>query len=394
MIFQPQKPLGLYIHVPFCAHKCAYCDFYSITNEDLIQEYTSAITAHIRSQKHAARDRTVDSIFFGGGTPSILPVESFCEIMETIYDVFDVSQTAEITVEANPGTLDSKKLATYREIGVNRLSIGLQSANNSELSMLSRIHTRDEFENSYMLARMEGFTNINVDLIYGLPKQNMAKLMDSVEYVISMNPEHISFYGLSIEKNTPFGKNPNIRSLLPGEDEQYDMYMAACKRLEAAGYLQYEISNFAKKEYGCRHNIKYWTGKEYLSFGPSATSFINNMEYKYVPDIERYISYIKKESDIREAEYIFNNEELETRFLMTFFRLRAGINAEEYKRRFNLDFEEQYGEKIKPFLESKHMVKTQYGYRLTRKGMLISNFILSSVLNLLPEDFENSEENE
>ena len=394
MIFQPQKPLGLYIHVPFCAHKCAYCDFYSITNEDLIQEYTSAITAHMRSQKHMAKDRTVDSIFFGGGTPSILPIESFCEIMETIYDVFDVSQTAEITVEANPGTLDGKKLATYREIGVNRLSIGLQSADNGELSMLSRIHTRDEFENSYMLARMEGFTNINIDLIYGLPKQNMAKLMDSVEYVISMNPEHISFYGLSIEKNTPFGKNPNIRNLLPNEDEQYDMYMAACKRLEAAGYLQYEISNFAKKEYGCRHNIKYWTGKEYLSFGPSATSFINNMEYKYVADIERYISYIKKESDIRDAEYIFNKEELETRFLMTFFRLRAGINAEEYKRRFNLDFDERYGEEIKPFLASKHMVKTQYGYRLTRKGMLISNFILSSILNLLPEDFENGEETE
>ena len=394
MIFQPQKPLGLYIHVPFCAHKCAYCDFYSITNEDLIQEYTSAITAHMRSQKHMAKDRTVDSIFFGGGTPSILPIESFCEIMETIYDVFDVSQTAEITVEANPGTLDGKKLATYREIGVNRLSIGLQSADNGELSMLSRIHTRDEFENSYMLARMEGFTNINIDLIYGLPKQNMAKLMDSVEYVISMNPEHISFYGLSIEKNTPFGKNPNIRNLLPDEDEQYDMYMAACKRLEAAGYLQYEISNFAKKEYGCRHNIKYWTGKEYLSFGPSATSFINNMEYKYVADIERYISYIKKESDIRDAEYIFNKEELETRFLMTFFRLRAGINAEEYKRRFSLNFDERYGEEIKPFLASKHMVKTQYGYRLTRKGMLISNFILSSILNLLPEDFENGEETE
>jgi oxygen-independent coproporphyrinogen-3 oxidase len=245
-----------------------------------------------------------------------------------------------------------------------------------------------------MLARMEGFTNINIDLIYGLPKQNMAKLMDSVEYVISMNPEHISFYGLSIEKNTPFGKNPNIRNLLPDEDKQYDMYMAACKRLEAAGYLQYEISNFAKKEYGCRHNIKYWTGKEYLSFGPSATSFINNMEYKYVADIERYISYIKKESDIRDAEYIFNKEELETRFLMTFFRLRAGINAEEYKRRFNLDFDERYGEEIKPFLASKHMVKTQYGYRLTRKGMLISNFILSSILNLLPEDFENGEETE
>jgi oxygen-independent coproporphyrinogen-3 oxidase len=385
---QNQKTLGLYIHIPFCAHKCAYCDFYSITDEDLVQEYTAALTAHIRKQKRFAKNRTVDSIFFGGGTPSILPVKSFIEIMETIYDVFNVSQTAEITVEANPGTLDGKKLAAYREIGVNRLSIGLQSADDAELSLLSRIHTRDEFENSYMLARMEGFSNINIDLIYGLPKQTMETLMNTLDYVISINPDHISFYGLSIEPNTPFGRNKNIGKLLPDEDTQCDMYFAACKKLEDAGYLQYEISNFAKKEYGCRHNIKYWTGKEYLSFGPSSTSFIDNMEYKYAPDIERYISCIKNESDIRESEYVFSEAELETRFLMTFFRLRAGISIKEYERRFGPHFEEKYGERIAPFIENGYMVKTQHGYRLTRQGMLISNFVLSSILNLLPEDFE------
>ena len=375
---QFQKPLGLYIHVPFCAHKCAYCDFYSITNEDLIQEYTSAITAHIRSRKQEAKDYTVDTIFFGGGTPSLLPTESFNEIMETIYDVFEVSQTAEITIEANPGTLDSKKLASYREIGVNRLSLGLQSADDGELSLLSRIHTRDEFEHSFMLARMEGFTNINIDLIYALPRQTTQKLLESIDYVISLAPEHISLYGLSIE--------PNLPKLLPGEDEQYEMYMQACKRLDEADYLQYEISNFAKKEYGCKHNIKYWTGKEYLSFGPAATSFMNNMEYKYVSDIERYISCFKKESDIRETEYIFNDQELETRFLMTFFRLRAGISTDEYTRRFGYNFEERYAAEIEPFLMSKHLIKTQRGYRLTRKGMLISNYILSSILNFSPED--------
>ena len=383
---QFQKPLGLYIHVPFCAHKCAYCDFYSITNEDLIQEYTSAITAHIRSRKQEAKDYTVDTIFFGGGTPSLLPTENFNEIMETIYDVFEVSQTAEITIEANPGTLDSKKLAAYREIGVNRLSLGLQSADDGELSLLSRIHTRDEFEHSFMLARMEGFTNINIDLIYALPRQTTQKLLESIDYVISLAPEHISLYGLSIEPNTPFGRNKNLPKLLPGEDEQYEMYMQACKRLDEADYLQYEISNFAKKEYGCKHNIKYWTGKEYLSFGPAATSFMNNMEYKYVSDIERYISCFKKESDIRETEYIFNDQELETRFLMTFFRLRAGISTDEYTRRFGYNFEERYAAEIEPFLMSKHLIKTQRGYRLTRKGMLISNYILSSILNFSPED--------
>lgn len=383
---QNQKPLGLYIHVPFCAHKCAYCDFYSITNEDLIQEYTSAITAHMRLRKNDAKDYTVDTIYFGGGTPSLLPTASFIEIMETIYDVFDVSKTAEITVEANPGTLDSKKLASYREIGVNRLSLGLQSADDGELSMLSRIHTRDEFEHSFMLARMEGFTNINVDLIYGLPRQTAKKLSDTIDYVISLGPEHISFYGLSIEPNTPFGRNKNLKYFLPDEDTQYRMYMETCKKLEEAHYMQYEISNFAKEGYGCLHNTRYWTGKEYLSFGPAAVSFINDMEYKYVSDIERYISCFKRESDIRETEYIFNDQELETRFLMTFFRLRAGISTEEYTRRFGFDFEEKYAEEIEPFLRSGHLVKTKRGFRLTRKGLLISNYILSSILNLLPDE--------
>ena len=191
-----------------------------------------------------------------------------------------------------------------------------------------------------------------------------------------------------VKFRTMSNKKDKDGKLLPDEDTQYEMYMQACKKLDDANYLQYEISNFAKKEYGCKHNIKYWTGKEYLSFGPSATSFMANMEYKYVSDIERYISCFKKESDIRETEYIFNDQELETRFLMTFFRLRAGISAEEYTRRFGFDFEERYGEEIAPFLRSKHLVKTTRGYRLTRKGMLVSNYILSTILNLLPEELE------
>jgi oxygen-independent coproporphyrinogen-3 oxidase len=388
-MLQNQTPLGVYVHVPFCVHKCAYCDFYSVTDEYLIQEYVAAVTAHIRRQKRLAKNYIVDSIFFGGGTPSILPAESFCEILQTIYDVFNISPSAEITIEANPGTLDGKKLAAWRDMGVNRLSLGLQSADNGELAMLSRIHTRDEFENSFMLARMEGFNNINIDIIYGLPKQTKEKLFSTLEYVLLMNPEHISFYGLQLEPNTPFGRNPNIRNLLPDDDEQYEMYMAACKMLESAGYLQYEISNFAKKEYGCRHNIKYWTNKEYISFGPSATSFVNNIQYKYIPDIERYISYIKKEKDLRCEEEFYDKEALEFRFLMMCFRLRAGVNIREYSRRFGWNFEERYGEEIKPFLASKHMVKTQYGYRLTRQGMMVSNYVLGTILT--PPGMDNKE---
>ena len=388
-MLQNQKPLGIYVHVPFCAHKCAYCDFYSITNESLVQEYVIAVTTHIRSKKKLAKNYIVDTIFFGGGTPSLLPTESFCEILKTIYDVFEVAPTAEITIEANPGTLDGKKLAVYREVGVNRLSIGLQSADDRELSLISRIHSRDDFEHSYMVARMEGFDNINIDIIYGLPKQTKQTLASTLDYVISLAPEHISFYGLSIEPNTPFGKNPNIGKLLPNEDEQYDMYMASCKTLEAAGFLQYEISNFAKTGYSCRHNMKYWMVKEYLSFGPSATSFINGTEYRYAADIERYLSCIKKEGALRDQEYFLDEIDMETRFLMTYFRLRAGVDTAEYTRRFGYDLEERYGDKIEYYKSLKYMVKTDRGYRLTSKGMLISNYILSDTLNLLPEDILN-----
>ncbi len=382
-----KKNLGIYVHVPFCVQKCAYCDFYSVTDMALMREYTSAVVAHIRSKKKFLKNTLVDTIYFGGGTPSLLPASQLERILNAIYSTATVTPDAEITLEANPGTLTGKSLSAYKKMGINRLSIGLQSADDKELSTLSRIHTRAEFENSFMLARLEGFDNINVDLIYALPKQTKAKLFENIDYVLSINPEHISLYGLTIEPETSFGKNKEILSTLPDEDEQYEMYMSACKHIEESGYFQYEISNFAKKERGCKHNLKYWMNKEYLSFGPAAASFVDNTEYTYARDIELYLSELKNEKAIRlpdeetgETEHELDPEELETRFVMLHFRLRAGINIEEYQKKFGVSFEKVYEDKLERYIKDKFIVRTEHGFRLTRRGMLISNTILSDIL--------------
>ena len=375
------KNLGIYIHIPFCAQKCAYCDFYSITDTQAMREYTLALTSQIRAKKSLGKNRTVDSIYIGGGTPSLLPITHIEKILETVYDVFNVSDKAEISMEANPGTLDGGKLAAYRAMGINRLSIGLQSAHNDELSMLSRIHTREEFENSFMLARMEGFDNINVDIIYALPGQSKETLASTLDFVISMAPEHISFYGLKIEKNTPFGKDLEIQKIIPDEDAQYEMYMDSCKTLDEHGYIQYEISNFSKKEHACRHNIKYWTCEDYIGFGPAAYSFYGNSIYSYVKDVERYISCFDDEQAILESTETLTPSQVATQYVMLCFRLRAGINTAEYARRFGEDFDAKYSAKIERFLKEKYIIQTTSGYRLSRRGMMISNYILSEILD-------------
>ncbi len=375
------KSLGIYIHIPFCARKCAYCDFYSVTNTDSMRDYTLALVSQIRSKKQVAKNRIVDTIYIGGGTPSLLPPVYLEKILETVYDVFNVSDDAEISMEANPGTLDGVKLAAYRAMGINRLSLGLQSADNTELEKLSRIHTREEFENSFMLARMEGFDNINIDLIYALPNQTKASLEATLDYVISMSPEHISFYGLKIEDNTPFGKDPEIKKALPDDDAQYEMYMESCKKLDDHGYIQYEISNFSKQNFACHHNIKYWTCSDYIGFGPAAYSFLGDTIYSYVRDVDRFISCVDDEQALLESKETLDKAQIATQYVMVGFRLRAGINTAEYARRFEENFDEKYGSKLERFLKDKFVIRTANGYRLSRRGMMISNYILSEILD-------------
>ena len=373
--------LGIYIHIPFCAKKCAYCDFYSMCDLSLRENYVDALVAQISSFRAEAKNRIVDTIYIGGGTPSILSGEQILRILKTVRKVFKVSEDAEITMEANPGTLDPGKLVAYHEAGINRLSLGLQSANSDELSILGRIHTKEEFERSFLLARLEGFQNINVDIMYALPGQTKQTLSETLDYVIGLDPDHISFYGLTIEPQTPFGRNKDIPALLPNEDEQVEMYLNAAEKMEAAGFFQYEISNFSKPGFECHHNMKYWKVEDYLGFGPAAHSFFDGTRFAYAKNTSKFISYPTQRDRLIEMSEQSTHEDSALEFVMLGFRLRAGIDVVEYGERFGEDFEDIYGDKMQEFIKKEYIMKTKNGYRLSRRGFLISNYILSEILN-------------
>ena len=373
------KTLGIYIHIPFCISKCAYCDFYSLAGCDRAEEYINALKIQIKSFRKRAFGYTVDTIYFGGGTPSCIPAEYISDIMATIRKTFRVHPKAEITLEANPGTLNSDNLSSYRSAGINRLSLGLQSANNAELKMLSRIHTWEEFESAFVLARLEGFDNINVDIMYALPRQSRIHLGETIDAVFNLGPDHISFYGLKIEENTPFGQNPNVAKLIPNEETQYKMYMESAKKFEDKGYMQYEISNFAKKGKKCRHNLKYWRCENYLGFGVAAASLFENELFSYAKNIDAFIEDPKAPTLIESTQKL-GEKELASQYIMLGMRLTSGVDRTEYLRRFGRDLDDDYYKKLKPFIEKKLAEKTTGGYRLTRRGMLVSNYILSDIL--------------
>ena len=277
------KPLSLYIHIPFCKQKCNYCDFYSKPCTD-IEGYINALCAHIEKESQLYKEYEITTIFIGGGTPSLL--DEFCiqKLCKTIKNSLNLAHSVEFSIEANPCTVTKEKLTAYIENGINRISIGLQSANGNELKTLGRIHTLAEFENAFSLARQVGFKNINVDIMYALPSQTTNDLLKTIDYVSNFAPEHISAYCLKIEEGTAFYKQRGSLNL-PSEDEEYKMYLTLCSELEKRGYNQYEISNFAKSGKECKHNLVYWLSKEYVGFGPSAHSFINGTRYFYEKDI-------------------------------------------------------------------------------------------------------------
>jgi oxygen-independent coproporphyrinogen-3 oxidase len=374
------EKLSIYIHIPFCVKKCEYCDFYSLCDLSLREAYADALIAQIKSFRAEAKNRLVDTIYFGGGTPSLLSGEDIVRILRAIRSVSRVSDDAEISLEANPGTLTPEKLSAYHEAGINRLSMGLQSANPNELKRLGRIHTREEFENSFLLARLEGFQNINVDVMYAIPDQTEQTLSDTLDYVISLDPDHISFYGLKIEPGTPFGREKNIEDTIPVEDTQADMYLDSTQKLEAAGFLQYEISNFSKPGFECHHNLKNWKCMDYLGFGPAAHSFFEGKRFSYKRDIRAFIADpLQREGLYDECEQLTYGD-VAWQFVMLGFRLRQGVDIVEYGERFGDDFEARYLEKMAPFIENGYILKTKTGYRFSKSGFLISNYILSEIL--------------
>ena len=374
------EKLSLYIHIPFCVKKCEYCDFYSLCDLSLREKYVNALIAQIKDFRSEAKNKLVDTIYFGGGTPSLLSGDAMLRIMKTIRSVFRVAEEAEISMEANPGTLNPEKLSAYREAGINRLSLGLQSADSEELKRLGRIHTREEFESSFLLARLEGFQNINVDIMYALPNQTEQTLSDTLDYVIALDPDHISFYGLKIEPGTPFGRDETIEDSLPVEDTQADMYLNSVEKLENAGFLQYEISNFSKPGFECNHNLKNWKCRDYLGFGPAAHSFFDGKRFSYKKDIDAFIADPLKRNKLYDEYEELTYGDVAWQFVMLGFRLRLGIDVVEYEERFGDDFDARYLEKMAPFIDKQYILKTKNGYRLSRRGLLISNYILSEIL--------------
>ena len=384
------KTLGLYLHIPFCVKKCAYCDFYSICDLTQTDAYVKALAAQIKSFRAYRKTHIVNTVYFGGGTPSILTGDQICYLLDVIRQNFKLTDDVEITMEANPGTLDTEKLSGYRWAGINRLSIGLQSANDAELKMLSRIHTKDDFEENFYLARLEGFDNISIDLMHGLPYQTEKQLMDTLDYVIALNPEHISLYGLRIEPGTEFGDNEELIRNIPEDNVWANRYLQASKKLASAGFLQYEISNFSKLGFECRHNIRYWKCEEYLGFGPAAHSFIDGKRFSYTKEFKNYIfdptdftSRLDENNDI-------SLEEQAKEFVMLGFRMVQGINVAEYNERYNDDFNARYKEDLQHYIDLGFIIPTAQGYRLSENGFLVSNTILGDLLNFESEEPEEN----
>ena len=376
------KKLGLYIHIPFCERKCDYCDFYSITDFVDYVRFTDSILLQMEDYSKLTADYEIDSIYIGGGTPTVLPVKRMLEIIDGIYRNFNVVPEAEFTMEANPATVNYKMLKKYRKAGVNRLSFGLQSAVDSELETLTRIHSFDDFAESMDIARSAGFHNINVDLMFGIPGQTKQSLAHSIERVCDMSPKHISLYGLKFEDGTPFATRKDSFTL-PDEDTEYDMYKYAIDYLAFRGYWQYEISNFSAEGYKCRHNIKYWNCDEYLGIGPAAHSYFDGKRFSYKRNVDMYmdaLEYVEAGIDIIEENREIDEHEKINEYIMLRLRLTQGLNVNEFKYRFNKDFTEMFEKELKLYMDNGFMQFENGHYSFTPKGMYVSNYILSTLM--------------
>lgn len=383
-----KKPLGIYVHIPFCKSKCQYCDFYSLACKDdnLMDSYLDAVCAHIKEAGSLAPNYKVDTIYFGGGTPSYFGGDAIAIIMTAIRRCFDVTGDAEITFEANPDSVTDKLLHRMRAEGFNRVSLGVQDNHDDMLKKLGRPHTYAQTVAAFQKIRKAGFRNVSLDLMYGLPGQTVTEWQETLSDVLRMNPEHCSCYGLKIEEGTPFYDMKDMLNL-PDDDTQADMYLAAVEILRDRGFRQYEVSNFARKGLYSRHNYKYWTGGEYLGFGPSASSDFAGKRFTMVRDLQAYIQGIQTGGNIMEDVQEIPLRERAGEYLMLRLRTTAGILAEEYERTFMLPF--------KPLEEVllKHRVyyQTAQGedgrWYLTPRGFLVSNDIISDLL-LAQDDSE------
>ena len=370
------KDLGIYIHIPFCLRRCNYCGFYSqglnaFGDEDGTRhaenQYVQWLIGQIRERGAELRRKyTVDTVFVGGGTPSILSAEAMEAILGAVRENFAVSSDAEITVECNPATLDARKLKRYRDAGINRLSIGAQSLDDGILQRLGRAHSASEFLDTYRLARRIGFDNINVDLMFAVPGQTMDQWKETVEQVLSLAPDHMSLYSLQIEEDTPFYDQYIEGTLIPVPDElDREMYHWAARTLKQRGYEHYEISNACLPGKECRHNLKYWSFDDYLGIGDSASSFIEGVRFTEKP---------------REEYHVNDMEDNTGEFVFTGLRKAGGIRKSEFARRFGREFWDVYGDRmphLEEFFQRGQLIEEGDNLRLSEEGIDISNAIMA-----------------
>lgn len=383
-----QKEIGIYVHIPFCKHKCNYCDFCSFENkEDLIEEYIKWLKIEIedvgKTNKQDVKEQRdipflVKTIYIGGGTPSFLDSKYILEIMQTIKANFNILSQAEITIEVNPGTVTLEKLQNYFNCGINRLSIGLQSTYDILLKQIGRIHTYQEFLDTYHLAREVGFKNINVDLMLGLPNQTIQEIQNSVEEIIGLEPEHISLYSLIVEEGTKIEKQLQQKEfILPDEVVERKMYWNTKKLLEKNGYVHYEISNFAKAGYESKHNSDCWDQKEYIGFGVGAHSYTNGIRYSNVEKIEEYIKNYEEEKS--ENNFVFqekqNNKDMKKEFMLLGLRKIQGVSIQDFKTKFVDNPVFVYHSELEKLVNEDLLEIDGDKIKLTNKGLDLANLV-------------------
>lgn len=381
------KSLELYVHIPFCVRKCEYCDFLSApAGADTQQEYVRNLLLEIEQKGVRCTDYEVTTIFFGGGTPSILKAGWIADILDAIHRNFKVRKDAEITIECNPGTLTFEKLSIYKSAGINRISVGLQSASDAELRELGRIHTYEDFLKSYDLIRKKGFSNVNIDLMAALPGQTLKSYEQTLRRVLALKPEHISVYSLIIEEGTPFyekyeadellrekGEKPQM---LPSEETERLMYERTKELLLAHGYERYEISNYARRGYACRHNIGYWRRENYLGFGLGSASLLENERFHNTTDLTDYLGgdYLAYEQ-----EKLDKKSQMEE-FMFLGLRMTDGISTECFRQTFGLTVELVYGPVLEQQIADQLLRKEDGRIFLTERGLDVSNYVMAQFL--------------
>lgn len=373
--------LGIYIHIPFCRSKCDYCDFYSQAGrEDRMDGYQKALLLHLKESALAAESFCVDTIYFGGGTPSFYGEKRLKELLAAIKKYYRVEKHGEVTFEANPDSASFQALRALRRAGFNRISLGFQSACPGELERIHRPHTAEQGDAAVAAARKAKLKNLSLDLIYGLPGQTMDSWRNTVEHALSLGPEHLSCYGLKVEEGTPLAARTAAGEVLPDDDAQADMYLWTVERLARAGYVQYEISNFAKPGYESRHNLRYWRMEPYVGFGPGAHSDFGGRRYSWIRDLEGYIQGVLEGGALLDSEDLIPQDERGSEYLMLGLRTTQGIEEWEYRGRYFMDFS-PIEERLAFFAAQGWAERTEEGrWRLTPRGFLVSNQLIGELM--------------